>query len=104
MKSTPICRVGSGQSGARQESGRYGKQSAHIYRKLPAHPNQLSGICLQLLDARGVGVARVDSIAAQGVDDIEVMTEHVRVLVILFGDVLADGGRERQLRRLAEGQ
>jgi hypothetical protein len=83
-----------GQFGARK-GNRTDQQSAHIYRELPAHPHQLSRICLQLLDARGMGVACVYGIAAKGVDDIEVMTEHVRVLVIFFGDVLADGGRER---------
>ncbi len=76
----------------------------YIYWELPAHPNELGSVCLQLLDAAGMGVARVDGFAAQSVDDIEVMTEHVRVLVIFLGDVLADGRCERDLGRLAEGE
>lgn len=51
-----------------------------------------------------MGFARSDGIAAEGVNDLEVMTEHVRVLVILLGDVLSKGGGERELYGLSEGE
>lgn len=62
--------------------------------KLARYPDELGGIGLQLLDATCVGLADVGGVSSKGVDDLEVMTEHVRVLVILLGDVLADGRRE----------
>jgi hypothetical protein len=37
-----------------------------------------------------MGFADVDGIAAEGVDGFEIMAEHIRVLVVLLGDVLAD--------------
>jgi hypothetical protein len=37
-----------------------------------------------------MGFAHVDGVASQGVDDFEVMAEHVWVLVVLVRDVLAD--------------
>jgi hypothetical protein len=49
-----------------------------------------------------MGLAGVDGVAAQGVNDIEVMTEHVRVLVIFGVYVLADGGGQGEVRRLAK--
>lgn len=51
-----------------------------------------------------MGFARIDGIAAEGVNDLEVMTEHVRVLVILLGDVLSKRGGERELYGLSEGE
>lgn len=45
----------------------------------------------------------VDGIAAEGIDDLEVMSEHIRVLVIFGGDVLLDRVREGSMRRLAKG-
>ena len=71
----------------------------HIDGEFAVHPHQLPRICLELLDAGGMDFAHVDRIAAQGIDDLEVMAEHVRMLVVLFGDVLADRRRKRYLRR-----
>ena len=47
-----------------------------------------------------MSVARVDGVAAEVVDDLEVMAKHVRVLVVLLRDVLADRRGERKLSRL----
>jgi hypothetical protein len=46
----------------------------------------------------------LDGVFPQGVDHLQVLLKHIRVLVILAGDVLLDGGREGERRRLAEGQ
>jgi len=75
---------------------------AHIDGELPAHPHQLAGVGLQLLDTALVDLAHVDGVAAQGIDDIEVMAEHVGVLVVLLGDVLLDWRGKRHLCRLPE--
>lgn len=72
------------------------QEGTYINRKLARYPDKLGGVGLQLLDAAGVGLADVGSISTEGVDDIEVMTEHIRVLVIFLGDILADGGRQRK--------
>lgn len=75
----------------------------HVYRELAAHPDQLGGVGLQLLDAAGVGLAHVDGIPPEGIDDLEVVAKHVRVLVVLGADVLLDGGGQRELRAPPEG-
>jgi hypothetical protein len=51
-----------------------------------------------------VGFGDLDGVPSEGVDDLQVLLEHVRVLVILAADVLLDGSREGEGRRLAEGQ
>lgn len=45
----------------------------------------------------------MDSIAAQSIDDVEVLAEHIRVLVIFLGYVLFNGRGQRQLGSFAEG-
>lgn len=80
-----------------------GEVGTDVDRELARYPGQLGSVGLELLDAAGVGLADIDGVSSQGVDDLEVMTEHVGVLVILLGDVLADRGGEGQLGGLAEG-
>lgn len=75
----------------------------YINRELAANPDELRRVRLKLLDAAGMRLADIHGVSTQGVDDLEVMTEHVGVLVILLGDVLPDRAREGDLRRLAEG-
>lgn len=62
---------------------------SYIGRKLSPNPHKLAGVCLQLLDAALVGFADVNGIASQVVDDIEVMAERIRLLVVFLGDVLS---------------
>jgi hypothetical protein len=76
----------------------------HIYGKFGAHPRQLPGVRGNLLDTASMGLGNLDGVLPQGVDDLQVLLKHVRVLVILARDVLFDGGREGEGRRLAEGQ
>lgn len=78
--------------------------ATYIYRKLAANPGQLCRVRLQLLNTARMRLAHIDGIASQVVDDFEVMTEHVRVLVILGVDVMADGIGEGQRVGLAERQ
>jgi hypothetical protein len=73
------------------------RRRVYIYGKFSAHPDQLAGVRLEFLDAAGMGIARVDGFAAQRVDDLEVMAEHVGMLIILLGDVLADRRCEGEL-------
>lgn len=70
------------------------QEGAYIDRELARNPDKLGSVGLQLLDAASVGLADVCCISAEGVDDLEVMTEHVRMLVIFLGYVLADGRRQ----------
>lgn len=67
-------------------------QGTYVDREFARYPDKLGGVGLQLFDAAGMGLTNVRCISSEGVDDLEVMTEHVRVLVIFLGDVLADGG------------
>lgn len=48
--------------------------------------------------------ADLDGIPPQGINDLQVLLEHVWVLIILAGDVLLDGSREGEGGGLAEGQ
>jgi hypothetical protein len=50
-----------------------------------------------------MGLADLDGISPQRIDDLQVLLEHIRVLVILGGDVLLDGGGEGEAGGLAEG-
>lgn len=49
-----------------------------------------------------MGFANVDCLAAQAVDDLKVLLEHVGVLVIFAGDILPDGIGEDEAVRFAE--
>jgi len=69
----------------------------YIYGEFAPYPNQLSSIGLELLDSAGMRFPHVDGIAPGAVNDLEVMLEHIRVLIIFLGDVLADRARQRDL-------
>lgn len=88
--------------GRRKRNG--GSWATYIYGELAPDPDQLARVCLQLLDAAGMRLADVDGILSQRVDGVQVVPEHVRVLVILRRDVLPHRRRQRQLRAPAEGQ
>ena len=77
---------------------------AYINWELAANPDELSSVRLQSLDAAQMRFADIDSVATEGIDDLEVLAEHVRVLVILDANVLFDGGREGEVHALPEGQ
>jgi hypothetical protein len=85
------------------EERREGGGRAHIYGELGAHPGELPRVRRDLLDATGMGLADLDGISPQRIDDLQVLLEHIRVLVILGGDVLLDGGGEGEAGGLAEG-
>lgn len=72
--------------------------STYIDRKLPPNPNQLRRIRLKLLDTARMRFANVYSIFSKRVNDLEVMTKHVRMLVIFGVDVLTDRQGEGELR------
>ena len=74
----------------------------YIDGKLGSEELDLRRVRLEFLDAAGMGFAHVDSIAAERIDDFEIMAEHVWVLIIFLGYVLADGRRQGDMRRLAE--
>lgn len=46
--------------------------------------------------------AHMHRISSQGIDDLKVLLEHVRVLLIFAGDVLFNCGREGEAVRFAE--
>lgn len=60
-----------------------------VDRELARHPDQLPRVGLELLDAAVVRLPDVDCIAAELLDDLEVVAEHIRVLVIFRRDVLS---------------
>ena len=76
----------------------------HIDGKFAAYPDQLGGVLLQLDYTARVWLANVHSISAQIVDDLEVILEHVGVLVVLVVDVAANDGGKGQLRALPKGE
>lgn len=51
-----------------------------------------------------MGFADVDCLATQTVDDLEVLLEHVRMLVIFTGDILPDGVGEDEAVGFSEGE
>lgn len=75
-----------------------GELGTYIDGKLAPDPDKLGGILRKLRDPARMRLAYADGIAAQLVDDLEVALKHVRVLVVLGVDVLADGRREREVR------
>lgn len=80
------------------------ERSTYIDRKFSADPDELGRVCLQLANAALVGFDGVDSTGAQGVDGLEVLGEHVRVLVIFVGYVLLDCVGKDDRVGAAEGQ
>lgn len=63
----------------------------HINRKFPTKPLQLRRVCNQSADTAHMGFLDVNRIRTQSVDDQEILREHVRVLIIFGGYVLAQG-------------
>lgn len=49
-------------------------------------------------------LAHIHRLSPQIIDSIEIVAKHVGMLVVFGVDVLADGRRQRQLRRLAKRQ
>ena len=70
---------------------------SYIYREFAAYPHELSSVGLELLDSASMRLPDIDSVAPGIVNDLEVMLEHIRVLIIFLGDVLADRARQRDL-------
>jgi hypothetical protein len=58
------------------------ERNTYIYWELPTDPDQLGGIGLQLLDPTRMRLAHIDGVPSQGIDDVEILAEHIRVLVI----------------------
>lgn len=65
----------------------------YINWKFASYPSQLPCIGLEFLYTARVRLANIDGILSQAVDDLEVLLEHVRMLIILAVDVLLDSGR-----------
>ena len=76
--------------------------TTHIDRKLAAYPSQLAGVSLKLLDPARVRFANVDGVSTKGINDLEVVLEHIRVLIIFGVDILPYCRGKRQLGRLAK--
>lgn len=74
----------------------------HVDWKLAAYPHELSRIDLELLNAAQMRLSHIDSISPQHVNHLQIVLEHVRVLVIFGVYVLPDRRRERDLQRPAE--
>lgn len=77
--------------------------TSYVYGELPADPDKLTSVVLELLDANLMSLPDIDGIAAKVVDDLEVMPEHIGMLVIFGGDVLLDCTGKGGVRRLAKG-
>lgn len=74
----------------------------HVDWKLAAYPHELSRIDLELLDAAQMRLSYIGGVSPQRVNHLQIMLEHVRVLVIFGVYVLPDRRRERDLQRPAE--
>lgn len=74
----------------------------HIDWKLAAYPYELSRIHLELLDAAQMRLSHVGGVSPQRVNHLQIVLEHVRVLVIFGVYVLSNRRRERELQRPAE--
>lgn len=74
----------------------------HVDWKLAAYPHELSRIHLELLDPAQMRLSHIGGVSSQRVNHLQVVLEHVRVLVIFGVDVLANRRRERELQRPAE--
>lgn len=74
----------------------------HVDWKLAAYPHELSGIDLELLDAAQMRLSHIGGVSPQRVNHLQIVLEHVRVLVIFGVYVLPDRRRERELQRPAE--
>jgi hypothetical protein len=75
----------------------------YIDGELPADPNKLGSIGLQLANSADMRVCRVYGRRAQVINRLQVLGKHVWMLVILGGDVLLDGIGERDNRTAPEG-
>ena len=80
-----------------------GLDTTYINGKFPSHPDKLAGIGLELLDAALVGFSDIDGIAAEAIDNIQVVPEHIGMLVIFLRDVLLDRIGKGYMRRLSKG-
>lgn len=69
----------------------------YVYWEFPSYPNELCCIRLQFRDIACMRILRMGSSRAKLVDCLQVLGEHVWVLVIFGGDVLLDsfGKRDR---------
>ena len=76
---------------------------SYVDRKLAPDPHKLGCVRLELPDPAGVRFLDIDCIAAECVDDFEVLLEHVWVLVIVAVDISRDSARERQVFALSKG-
>lgn len=77
---------------------------SYIYREFTPHPRKLPRIRSYLPDAARMRLPHIHSISPQSIDDLQVLLEHIRVLVIFGGDVLLDGSGKGEAVGLAEGQ
>ena len=75
------------------------RATTHVDGEFAANPDELPRVGLQFRYAAGMRLAHIDRIAPQVVDNGEIALEHVRVLVILGVNVLADRRREGKVRR-----
>ena len=80
------------------------RAKTYIGREFGPHPHQLSCVQQQLANAAAVGLESVDGGMAQLVYGLEVLCEHVRMLVVLGGDVLLDGRAKGDMVCLAKWQ
>ena len=71
--------------------------------EFPTHPDQLSSIRLQLPYATRVWLERSDGIFSQLVDDLEVASKGIGVLVVFGGDVGSDCVGEEKIVSTTEG-
>ena len=80
------------------------KRDTYIDRELAAYPEQLGSVLLQLDDAARVRLSNIDGIASKIIDRLEIILEHIRVLVVFRVDVVSDHGREGELRAPPKGE
>ena len=77
---------------------------SHIDREFTPHPRKLPRVGCDLLDPARMWFSHIHRISPQGIDHLQVLLEHIWVLVIFARDVLSDRGRQGEGIRLAKGQ
>lgn len=64
----------------------------YIDREFTPHPRKLPRIGGDLLYPTRMRLPDINRISPQGIDDLQVLLEHIRVLIIFARDVSLDGG------------
>jgi len=78
--------------------------TTYIHREFTTHPNQLRRISLDLADPTDMRFQRIHRSMSKTVDSFQIMSEHVRMLVIFGRDVPLDRVAKGNIVRSPERQ